>query len=533
LHAKFDIVIKGGRVVTGLGNPWFNADIGIKDGRIAEVGKLTSNKSRETIPADDLIVCPGFIDMHSHSDLMLFANPKNEAKVMQGITTELLGQDGISVAPVKKNDVDQLRKYVSGLLGEPSMDWNWSTVGEYLDELETHKIATNAAFLIPQGTLRMYIMGNADRDPTLEELQKMKRAIADSMTAGAFGLSTGLIYAPCAYTKTPEFVELCKVVAEHEGIFVSHIRDQGDRIIESIAEMIEVGTKSTVPIHISHLKVAGRRNWNKTSKVLELLDAARSKGVDITADQYPYTRGSTFLQVVIPSWAHEGGVDRLLERLRDPALRERIRKEIQNGLPGWENMVELAGGWEGITVSSVKSEANKKFEGKNVAEIASITKKNPEDAVFDLLLEEHAGVTAVMARTSEDSVRTIWKHPSLMMGTDSIFLGKPHPRTYGTSPRILGRVSREEKVMPIEQAIRKMTSFPAQRLGLVDRGFIIPKAWADIVVFDADSVVDLATYERPRQYPKGIEFVLVNGVTVIRDGRHTGALPGRTLRKRH
>jgi N-acyl-D-aspartate/D-glutamate deacylase len=304
-------------------------------------------------------------------------------------------------------------------------------------------------------------------------------------------------------------------------------------VVESVEEMIEVGIKSTVPVHISHLKVAGRRNWDKTNEVLKLLDRARSEGVDVTADQYPYTRGSTFLQVVIPSWAQEGGVNRLLERLRDPVSRERIRNEMQNGVPGWENMVELAGGWEGITISSVRSEANKKFEGKNVAEIANLMKKEPENIVFDLLLEEHAAVSSIMSRTSEESVRAIWKHPSVMMGTDSIFLGKPHPRTYGTSPRILRKLVREEKVMSVEEAIRKMTSLPAQRLGLVDRGLIIPGAWADIVVFDAESIADFATYDKPRQFPKGIEFVLVNGITVVRHGHHTEALPGRTLRKHH
>jgi N-acyl-D-amino-acid deacylase len=309
------------------------------------------------------------------------------------------------------------------------------------------------------------------------------------------------------------------------------MRDQGDKVVESVEEMIEIGKKSTVPVHISHLKVAGQKNWDKVTEVLNLLDRSWSEKVDITADQYPYTRGSTFLHVVIPSWAQEGGVNQMLERLGDSNLRNRIKKEIQNGLPGWENHVELAGGWDGITVSSVRSEANKKFEGKSVAEIARITNKDPADVVFDLLLEEHAGVTAVISRTSEASVRAIWKYRSVMMGTDSIFLGKPHPRTYGTCPRVLGRVVREEKAMSVEEAIRKMTSLPAQRLGLLDRGLIVPGAWADIVAFDPDNIVDLATYEKPQEYPKGIQYVLVNGVLVVRQGRHTGALPGRVLRK--
>jgi len=526
----FDVIIKNGTVIDGTGNPWFKADLGVKDERIVEIGRLNRAEAEIVLEAKDLVVCPGFIDMHSHSDLMWLANPRAEAKIMQGVTTELLGQDGISVAPVSKPNIEVIKGLWSGVMGRAEVEWDWSTIGEYLSRFERQGVAVNVATYVPHGNVRIEVMGMEDRSPTDSELKLMKELVEESMKDGAVGLSTGLIYVPCIYAKTDELIELCKVVAKYSGIFGVHMRNEGDQLIESVQEVISIGEKSGTPVQINHFKAAGEKNWGKVAEAFKIIEEARAKGVDITCDQYPYTAGSTTLTAILPPWVREGGVNKIIQRLKDPEQRLRIKKDIQTGVPGWDNQVAY-GGWDGIIITSVASRKNKGLEGKTISEIAQLQKKSQADAAFDLLIEENTDVGMVIFCMTEQDVRTVMKHHIQMVGTDGLLGdGKPHPRAYGTYPRILGKYVREEKVLTLEEAIRKMTSFPAQRLGLKDRGLIMEEMYADVVVFNPKTIVDVATYENPIQYPIGVEYVLVNGEIVVDKGKHTGAVPGKVLR---
>nr|MDO8135650.1 D-aminoacylase [Candidatus Njordarchaeum guaymaensis] len=526
-----DIIIRKGMIIDGTGNPWYRADIGVESGRVRVVGQLADVKARHELDASGLVVSPGFIDTHSHSDLMLLVDPEARQKVLQGVTSELLGQDGVAVAPIKKEDISSWRHYVSGLLGDPDLDWNWSTLSEYLSRLETQGTSTNVVSLAPHGNIRMHVMGMSDRKPSETELEQMRNLLAQSMEQGAVGLSTGLIYAPCTYAQTEELVELCRVASSYEGIFVVHMRNEGDQLIESLNEVIRVGEQSSIPVHVSHHKAAGKPNWGKTKETLELMEKSREKGVDITCDQYPYCAGSTFLSSLLPPWAHSGGTQRMLERLRDSHDRDRIKKNIEEGIPGWENWTDYCG-WEGIVISSVRTQKNKPLEGKGISHIAKTTGKDEFDILFDLLLEEEGGGSMVLFAMDEEDVRKVMRHPVQMVCTDGLLGGKPHPRVYGAFPRVLGRYVREEHVLTLEQAIRKMTSLPAQRLKLWDRGLLKVGMWADIVVFDPRTVIDKATFEDPHQHPNGINYVFVNGELVVEKGKHTGALKGKVQRSR-
>ncbi len=536
----FDLLIKNGKIVNGTGNPWFKADIGIKNGKIEKIGRLDSADAEKILDAEGLIVSPGFIDMHNHSDISVFFNPKLESTIRQGITTLVIGNCGSSLAPVNPATKDLFMKHIEAFLpSDAELEVTWNTFEEYLNKLEEIEMAANIAPLVGHGTVRIAVMGFDDREPTAEELDEMKKLVAEAMEAGAFGMSTGLIYPPGVYSKTEELVELCKVVAKYGGIYVSHIRGEGGTLIEAVKEAIYIGEKAGVPVEISHHKAAGKSNWGKTKETLKLMEEARKRGVDVTCDQYPYRAGMTSLSAVLPPWVHVGGVEEMLRRLRDPKEREKIRRDIEQGLPGWENFVADCG-WENIYISSVVTEKNKHLEGKNVAEIAKIKGKDELDAVCDLLLEEDGRVTIVLFMMDEEDIVRVMKSPLQMVATDAwavapygvLGAGKPHPRFYGTYPRVLGRYVREKKVLTLEEAVRKMTSFPAQKLGLKDRGLILEGMWADIVIFDPAKIIDKATYQNPHQYPEGIEYVIVNGKIVVENGEHTGVLPGKTLRHR-
>ncbi len=526
----FDVVIKDGTIIDGTGNPWFKADVGVENEKIVEIGRL-GNSAETVIDAKGHVVCPGFIDMHSHSDLMWLAKPKAEAKVMQGVTTELLGQDGLSVAPVSPANIKVLKDLWTGVMGKVEIEWDWSTIGEYLSRFEKQGVSVNVATYVPHGNVRMDVMGIDDRSPSDGELKRMKELVDESMKDGAVGLSTGLIYVPCIYAKTEELIELCKVVARNNGIFGVHMRNEGDRLIESVREVVSIGEKSVVPVQINHFKAAGRKNWGKVTEALRIIEEARARGVDLTCDQYPYTAGSTMLSAILPPWVREGGVNGMIVRLKDPDLRNRIEKDIQAGLQGWDNYAAY-GGWEGIMITSVASEKNRHLEGKKISEIAQSQKKSPAEAAFDLLIEENAAVGMVVFFMTEEDVRTVMKNHIQMVGTDGLLEGKPHPRAYGTYPRILGRYVREMNVLTLEEAIRKMTWFPARRLRLTDRGILREETYADVVVFNPNTIIDKATYGNPTQYPLGVEYVLVNGEIVVDNGKHTGALPGKALRPR-
>lgn len=517
-----DILIKNGAVIDGTGSPWFKAEVGIKKGKIVQVGWIDES-AEEVLDVSGLVVAPGFIDTHSHSDLMLLAEPLAKQKIMQGVTTEVIGQDGLGEAPLSDEMVSDWRRYLSGLNGNPNIDWDWRTFSEYLSKLEEAKPSVNVASLVGHGNLRMIVMGMENRKPSPTQLGEMKSLLDEAMRQGAFGLSTGLIYPPCIYSETSELIELCKVVSPHRGIFVAHMRDEGDRLLESIEEVIRIGREANIPVHISHFKASGERNWGKAGLALQALYEARRQSVDVTVDQYPYTAGSTFLSSLLPSWVHEGGTEAMLKRLAEEDTRKLVVAELSSSRRGsdW--------GWDSVYVTAVKTQINKRFEGKSLEEIASFKRMTPMEALIDLVVDEENEATMVSFSMSEDDVQTIMKSHLSMVCTDGILLGKPHPRAYGSFPRVLGKYVREG-VTRLEDAVKKMTSAPATRFGLLDRGLIKPGMWADITVFNPEKIADTATYQNPVQFPQGIEYVIVNGEITVQNGEHLGTRAGRILR---
>ena len=525
-----DLLIAGGRVIDGAGNPWFRADVGVRDGRIAAVGRLRGHAAARTIDATDLVVCPGFVDMHTHSDLQLLANPPHEAKVHQGVTLDVLGQDGLSYAPVTSDEVlAQLRRQLAGWNDDPpGFDWSWRTVGEYLDRLDGG-IAINAAYLVPHGTVRMCAMGLDDRAPTAEELARMKTLVAEGLDEGAVGLSSGLTYAPGMYADDDELVALCEVVAERGGYYTPHHRNYGLHALRAYADCFEIARRAGVPLHLAHAHLGFEVNRGRAPELLELIDRARADGIDVTLDTYPYLAGATYLHAFLPGWMHAGGAERTLERLRDPSVRERVRIEVEE--EGSDGFHDIPIDWSIIVVGGARRPENERWIGSTVAAAAEAAAKRPIDFVCDLLVEEELGVPSIAHIGNEENVRTIMTHPAHTAGSDGILVGdRPHPRSWGTFPRYLAVYVRELGILSWEQAIRKMTSLPAQRLGFADRGLLRPGMAADVVCFDPETVRDTATYEEPRRVPEGIPYVIVNGRPVVDEGSHTGDLPGRALR---
>ena len=521
----FDLLIKDGKIVDGSGNPWYRGDIAIENGLISKIGRIQA-KTKEYINADGLVVSPGFIDVHSHSDLVLITEPEARIKIMQGITTEIIGQDGLGEAPIRQDVTAMWRRYLSGLNGDPKIDWSWKSFGDYLDLLELSKPAVNIGSLVGHGNLRLLAMGMENRKPTSAELEEMKTFLAESMDQGGLGLSTGLIYSPCAYSDTKELIELCKIAAKRGGIFVVHMRNEGDRLLESIHEVVSVGKGSGIPVHISHFKTNGRSNWGRAPLALATVEEARLQGVDVTFDQYPYTAGSTFLGSLLPPWAHEGGVDNLLTRLKDGETRKKLASYLnKEGDEGSKNE------WDRILLTNVQTGGNKRFEGKYISEISENLQKTPAETVLDIVFEEENAATMANFTMHEDDVRTFMRSFLQMVCSDGIVLGNPHPRAYGSFPRVVGLYVREE-VLRLEEAIRKMTGYPAQRFGLYERGILRPGMAADITIFDAEKIEDTATFENPIQYPRGIEYVIVNGKVTVEKGRHTGMRAGKILKRR-
>jgi len=521
---KFNVVIKNGRIINGTGSPWFRGDVGISADRISRVGDLGRYETEREIDANDLMVCPGFIDVHTHSDVSFLANPRADSKIIQGVTTEIVGNCGDSAAPATELG----KSFLSEEYDEKGIDWDWNTVAEYLQKLEANGLPLNVGTLMGHGTIRASVMGFEARDPTTQELESMKSLVENGMREGAFGLSTGLKYAPGCYAKTGEIVELCKVVHQHGGIYATHIRNQGNFLIESINEAIEIGRRSGVPVQISHLKVKGRNNWGKAENMLRIIDDARESNVDVTFDQYPYLAGSTGAFAITPSWAREGGVKRFLERLKDSDQRKRIESEItqQEDWTGSEKLV------------IAKFDPDRSLEGKSLEEIGNLRGKAPESAMCDLLLEANGTVPVILFFGWENDVRDIMTHHAMMVGSDGSSLapqgilgvGKPHPRSYGCFPRFLGRYVLQEGLLSVEDGVRRMTSFPAQRYGLAERGILRANMFADLAVLDPKNVIDIATYKDPHQYARGVEFVIVNGTIAVENGEFTGQLAGKTLR---
>ena len=537
---EFDLAILNGRVIDGAGNPWFKADLAIKGDEIAWMGKRFKGESRKTLDASGCFVVPGFIDAHSHADFTSLVHRDMENLVHQGITTVVAGQCGSSLAPLSDLSREEAEKSLQGSLPEGvELKLTWSTFEEYLREEEKERMGVNVAHMVGHGAVRAAAMGFEARPPTDEELDHMRELVEEAMKAGAFGLSTGLIYPPGLYAETSEIVELAKVAARFGGVYDSHIRGEGRGLMKALREALEIGFQAGIPVQISHHKIASKRLWGKSVETLKLFEEARSKGLDVTLDQYPYVAGSTSLMALLPPWVHDGGREKALERLRDEEARKKIRRDISEGIEGWENFAgEL--GWSNVYVTYVQSEANKHLEGLNLTEIKE--KKGVKDefeALFQLLLEEEGSASMVIFYGDEEDVKRIMRSPLHMVGTDAgscaahgpFRRGKPHPRHYGTYPRVLGKYVREEQTLTWEQAVRKMTSLPAQRFKLWDRGLLKPGFKADITVFNPDTIIDKATFTDPHQYPEGIVHVIVNGGIAIEDGSLTKQRFGVTLRK--
>ncbi|MBN2334626.1 D-aminoacylase [Candidatus Bathyarchaeota archaeon] len=537
----FDLVIRNGRVVDGTGNPWYFADVAVKDGKIAGIAKNLQGEAGKVIDAKGLIVAPGFIDAHSHGDYNTLVYRDMENLIHQGITTVVAGQCGASPAPLSDKSRAEMQKDVDAWLPEGyELRLTWDTFDDYLVEEEKEGLGANVAHMVGHGAVRAAAMGFEARDPAATELEAMRELTAEAMEAGAYGLSSGLIYPPGIYAKTPELIELAKVAARYGGVYDSHIRGEGRGLFDALREALEIGEKAGIPVQISHHKIASKSIWGQSRESLTMFEEARRRGVDVTVDQYPYKAGSTSLITLLPPWAHDGGTEAALERLRDEELRRRMKREIEEGIPGWENFGgEL--GWENVRVTWVKTDANKAVEGMNMVEVKK-HRGAPDEftALYQLLLEEEGATQMVIFYGDEGDVKRIMSHPLHMVGTDAgcctvegpFCKGKPHPRHYGTYPKILGRYVREEKTLRLEEAVRKMTSFPAQRFGILDRGVLRPGMCADITVFNPDTVAEKATYSVPHAFPEGIDYVVVNGMVTIGGGVYTGVHAGKTLRKR-
>jgi len=529
---QYDLLIVGGHILDGSGSPWFAGSVAVKDGRIAEVGRLPKASARQTIDATGLVVAPGFIDLHGHSDFTLLVDGNAQSKIRQGVTTEILGESG-SAGPVLGPAAAEFDKSLQPL----GLKRDWTALGEYFARLERQGISMNIASYVGSGQVRSCVLGNVNRAPTPEELAKMKELVAQAMREGALGLAAGLIYPPNMFAKTDELIELSKVAAQYGGIYATHLRGEGAHGIQAIDETVEISEKAKLPAHIFHFKMDGRANWGRMVEQVKHIQAARDRGVDITVDQYPYTAAMTGLEMCLPPKYLEGTSEEIVARLRDPKARAEIRKAIVTGLPGWEdNEVKSVGGWHGVMVASVQKEENKKYEGKRMDEVARLMGKDPLDALCDLLISEGGSADAIYFSMSEPDVRLAMRQPWVGIASDGTavntemkFAGKPHPRFYGSFPRVLGRYVREQKVLTLADAIRKMTSFSAQITGLTDRGLLRPGLAADITIFDPEAVADQATFDNPLQYAVGIPYVIVNGVVVINQGQHTGAKPGRVL----
>jgi N-acyl-D-amino-acid deacylase len=513
-----DLVLKNGTVIDGTGRTGYLADVAIRRNYILAIDAPGALVAGEEIDCSGLVIAPGFIDTHSHSDLRVLVEPQLPMKVRQGITLEVFGQDGVSVAPIRASDQPQVARSLAGLDGQLNRPWDWQSVAEYLAAIERARPALDCAYLIPHGAVRLNGMGMEDRQARPDEISAMQGLIRQSMREGALGLSTGLIYPPCCFADTAELVELCRAVAEFDGIFVSHMRSESDYIEDAVAEIIEVGKRSGVRVHISHFKVAGRENWARIDGVLKMIHRAQAEGVRLTADQYPYIAGSTMLGAILPPWAHAGGVEETLKRLSSTEERDKLRAAmLDRSRSEWDNFWKWSGP-EGIIISDIPSGNQPEYVGKNLAQAASLRKQvervSEEEAAefaFDLLLAERMGVGMISFSQSEEVVRKIMLEPYVNVCTDGLLGGKPHPRAYGTYPRILGRYVREQGLLSLEEAVRRMSGLAAETFQLRGYGLIADGARANLVIFDPARVIDRATFEESRQYPAGIEYVIVGG----------------------
>ena len=523
----FDLIIKNGMVIDGTGIHGKNIDIGIKNDKIAFIDRHIPANNCPTIDADGLIVAPGFIDIHSHSDFLWLIRPESDSKILDGVTTEICGNCGLSAFPLRGK---VLERRAQGL-AKYGIDLTWRSGAEFYDRAEKAKSSINRAFLVGHGNIRACIIEYENRNPEPHELLQMGKDLRESMQAGAFGMSSGLIYPPGCYATTNEIVEMCKIIGEYSGFYATHIRNEGDKLEDALTEAIEIARLSGVRLQVSHLKTSGNRNWYKIKNIKTIIERSVDEGIDITCDRYPYIAAATDLDVILPNWVYEGGIADQISRLKDTNTRSQIAKEVSQS--------ENDAFWNGIMISSVYYDKNKWMEGKTVAEISTELNKPPIETVFDLLIEEETRVDIFLFSMCEENLEKILGWDFVFVGSDSSMRanqgilkeGKPHPRSYGTFSRILGRFCREKKLLSIEKAVQKMTGLPAQKVGLDKRGFIKEGYFADITIFNPEKIIDRSTFTDPHQYSEGIEYVIVNGKIAVNNGKHTGVTNGRILRK--
>jgi N-acyl-D-amino-acid deacylase len=530
---SFDLVITNGHIIDGTGSPWYSGDVGIREGKIAAIGNLSGATAARTIDAHGSVVAPGFIDMLGQSESTILVDPRLPSKIYQGITTEITGEGG-SAAPLNDAIIAADKATFEHLKITP----DWRTFRQYFARLEKQGLGINLASYVGATQVRRVVLGDADVQPTAAQLEQMKSLVRDAMHDGAVGVSTSLEYAPAPYAKTEEIIALAGETSKYGGVYATHMRSEGDAIMASIDETLRIGKEAHVPVEIWHLKVAGKANWHRMPEVVAKINKARASGVDVTADTYAYPAWFNSFSAFIPPWAHDGGDAKLIERLKDPATRARIRKDMLTPSSGWDNEWHEIPGPEAVLIGVVQNPKLVSLQGKTLAEVAKLWNKDPMDALFDLLIGDQAFTSVAVFGMSEDDVALALQQDWVSVCNDSEgastegLLGQehPHPRAYGTFPRILRKYVREEKKLTLENAVRKFSALPAQRMRLVDRGVLKAGMWADVVVFDPATIKDVATFAEPNQLSQGMEFVLVNGVPVIDQGKMTGKLPGKVLR---
>jgi N-acyl-D-amino-acid deacylase len=530
--AGYDVIIRNGTVYDGTGRTGRRADVGLRGDRVAAVGNLGSQRGRVEVDARGLAVAPGFINMLSWSTESLLIDPRSVGEIRQGVTTQIMGE-GWSMGPLN----EEMKRQMVADQGDWKFDVEWTTLAEYLQHLERRGVSQNVASFVGATTIRMHVLGEKDVQPTPAQLEQMKELVRREMEAGALGIGSSLIYAPAFYAKTEELIELCKVAARYQGKYISHMRSEGNKLEEAVAELIRISREANIPAEIYHLKAAGRENWPKMDRVIRMVNDARREGLKITADIYMYPAGSTGLNAALPPWALDGGYEELFKRLQDPDARRRIVEAVRTPTDEWENLYLAAGSPERVLLVGFKNEKLKPLIGKTLGEVAKMRGKSAEETIVDLMLEDRTRVDAVYFLMSEENIEKQLRQPWVSLGSDAasmaaegVFLkSSTHPRAYGNFARLLGHYVRERKVITLAEAVRRMTGLPATNLGLADRGYLRPGAFADVVVFDPATIKDQATFEKPHQYAVGVRHVFVNGVQVLKDGEHTGAKPGRAL----
>ena len=531
-QSQFDVIIRAGMVYDGTGGAPVRADIGINKDRITAIGNLSSAQAKTVIDARGLAVAPGFINMLSWSTETLLADGRSQSEIRQGVTTQIMGE-GWSMGPF----TDAMKKQVVAEQGDIKYDIAWTTLAEYLTFLEKRGVSQNVASFIGATTIRINVIGEEDKPPTPAQLEKMRALVRSEMENGALGIGSSLIYAPAFYAKTDELIELCKEAAKYQGKYITHMRSEGNTLFEAVEEVIRISREANIPAEIYHLKVAGQSNWSKVDRLIAMINEARAKGLKITADMYTYPAGATGLTASIPPWAMDGGYEALFKRLQDPATRQKIAAETRTPSDEWENLYLAAGSPDRILLIGFKSDKLKPLTGKSLAEVAKMRGTDPVDTLMDLMLEDRSRVDAIYFLMSEENIKKQLAEPWVSLGSDEgstapegVFLkSSQHPRAYGNVARLLGHYVREEKVMSLSEAIRRLTGLPAANLGLNGRGFLKEGMYADVVVFDPDKIADRATFEKPQQYAVGVKHVFVNGVQVLKNGEHTGAKPGKAL----